>query len=53
MSENKEEQFEINELCRKIESIRLADHLSDEQKLAFARATLQIVRDSQDMKELL
>lgn len=36
-------QPEIEELCRRIEALANAEHLSEEQKLSFARQALEII----------
>ena len=47
MAHDNEEQIEINALCKEIESLLTADHLSDEQKLTFVREALKIIENDQ------
>ena len=51
MSEESEKQSEVEEICRRIENLTLAEHLSDEQKLTFARKALEIIGNRKDEEE--
>lgn len=41
-----EKQKEIHELCERIQNLATAQHLSDEQKLSFARKALEIIENN-------
>ncbi len=41
-----EKQKEIDELCERIQNLVTAHHLSDEEKLTFARKALEIIESN-------
>ena len=43
MTEDSIDAGEIEQLCRRIEALASAKHLSEEQKLSFARKALEIL----------
>lgn len=43
MTEEHAKQAELEELCRRIEALASADHLTEEQKLSFVREALEIM----------
>lgn len=47
----KEKQTEIEELCKRIRDLASSDHLTEEEKLTFARKALEIIEN--ESKELV
>jgi len=48
MSEENEKQKVIEEICQKIIAMGAAQHLSEEDKLSFARKALEIIHGSSE-----
>ena len=49
MENESEKQKEIEEICQRIQNLITAEHLTDEQKLSFARKALEIIDNSEEV----
>jgi len=51
MENDSEKEKEIEEICQRIQNLITAKHLTDEEKLSFARKTLEIIQNSKEVAQ--
>ena len=51
MNNDSEKEKEIEEICQRIQNLITAEHLSEEEKLSFARKALVIIQNSKEVAQ--
>jgi hypothetical protein len=51
MNNDSEKEKEIDEICQRIQNLITAEHLTDEEKLSFARKALEIIQKSKEVAQ--